>query len=178
MRDVTGVRVHPADDLESFEQYALARREGLVRAAFLLTGDVHAAQDIVQATLVRIWPRWRGLERDRNIDAYVHQTLYTVFVTAERRRRWREVLTDPGSAVFAHRRDDDGSVSVVESLALEQFIQALPPRQRAVVVLRYYLDLSEADTAAALGCAIGTAKSQHSKAMRRLRSLIATNPEN
>jgi DNA-directed RNA polymerase specialized sigma24 family protein len=95
---------------ESFEQYVAARRDTLVRIAFLLTGDAHAAEDVVQVTLVRLWPRWRRLAPDGDVDAYVRRTLYTVFVSAARRRRWREVLTDPGEAASARAAVDDISL--------------------------------------------------------------------
>lgn len=164
-------------DPGSFEEYVAARRDVLVRVAFLLTGDAHTAEDVVQASLARVWPRWSRLAREGDVDAYVRRTLYTVFVTAARRRRWREVIGEPGNAAASRNVMSDASTHVEDRLTLDGIVRTLPPRQRAVIVLRYYLDLSEADTAATLGCAVGTVKSQHAKAMRHLRTLIEPHQE-
>lgn len=161
-----------------FGEYVTLRRDALVRAACLLTGDPHTAEDLVQTALVRVWPRWRRISALGNADAYVRAVLVNVFLTSVRRRRWREVITDPGDAEVLERHSatpasaSDDAVGL--RLHLRQLLAGLSPRQRAVLVLRYYLDLSEAETAATLGCSVGTVKSQAAKGTARLRGNLAT----
>jgi RNA polymerase sigma-70 factor (sigma-E family) len=160
-----------------FAEYIRARRDRLVRAAYLLTGDLHQAEDLVQTALIRVWPRWAKVQEMRYVDAYVHRTLVSVYRTSLRRRRWREVFADP-------RLDDpagaptapDHAALVTDRTDLRAALGSLGPRQRAVLVLRYYLDLSEADTAELLGCSVGTVKSQAAKAVKRLQQQRSSTP--
>jgi RNA polymerase sigma-70 factor (sigma-E family) len=155
-----------------FEDYVTARRDQLVRTAYLLTGDAHQAEDLVQTALIRVWPRWQRISEVENVDAYVRRTLFTVFVTSIRRRRWRELTTDPHDASWSVPTADD-IVRAEHRVDLRGFLGGLAPRQRAVIVLRYYLDLSEAEAASILGCSVGTVKSQSAKALKRLRATPA-----
>ena len=153
---------------DGFREYVTARSPALMRAAWLLTGNEAAAEDLVQSALVRIWPRWAKLERDGSIDAYMRRVLVTTYINGWR-RRWRgEVPTEVLPDVAGRDPYDD----VVRRHALRDALLELPPRQRAIVVLRFYEDLSEAQVAAALGCSVGTVKSTVSRALVRLRGLV------
>lgn len=162
---------------EGFAEYVTARRDALVRTAYLLTGDRQLAEDLVQATLVRVWPRWERIESVENVDAYVRRVLMSIFLSWRKRRWWREVATDvlperPVDAGGDGSGDDAGSARGDDRAVLLNAIGRLPPKQRAVIALRYFLDLTEADTAHALGCSVGTVKSHSSRALTKLRSLI------
>lgn len=152
---------------EGFRDYVAARSPALMRAAWLLTGNEASAEDLVQTALVRIWSRWAKLERQGSLDAYVRRVLVTTYINGWR-RRWRgevptEVLPDgPPSGA-------DAQAAVEQRLLVRKALAELPPRQRAVVVLRYFEDLTEAQAAQALGCSVGTVKSQTARALARLR---------
>jgi RNA polymerase sigma-70 factor (sigma-E family) len=157
-------------DPSGFEEYVAARRDTLVRAAYLLAGDLHQAEDLVQAALIRVWPRWEKINGTADVDAYVRRVLYTVFLTSVRRRRWRELLSDPLDCSGPEPVAADGATGAEARMDLRGSLRTLPPRQRAVLVLRYFLDLPEAETADILGCSVGTVKSQSSKAIKQLRA--------
>ena len=144
-----------------FEAFVAARRDALLRTAYLLTGNPHDAEDLVQSTLVKVVPRW-GRIQDRP-EGYVRQVLARESVNRWRARRWREVTTDVVPEETHHDSTD--------RIALLEDLRRLSPRQRAVLVLRYFDDLSEADTAAALGISVGTVKSHARDALARLRTL-------
>jgi RNA polymerase sigma-70 factor (sigma-E family) len=151
-------------DEPGFHEFVLARRGALLRTAYLLTGSHADAEDLVQAALVRCVPRWKRIA-DRP-EPYVRQVLARESISRWRARRWREqhvaaVPEGPAAAVDADDR-----------LALRQALRSLPPRQRAVIVLRYYEDLTERQTAAQLGIAVGTVKSQARDGLARLRELV------
>jgi RNA polymerase sigma-70 factor (sigma-E family) len=149
-----------------FEAYVLARRRSLLRTAWLLTGDWHAAEDLVQIALMRCYPKWRRISTG-DADSYVRRAIYNTYVSSWR-RRWRgeRSTAEPPERSFHgdEYADVDQRVLVVSALA------GLPPRQRAVIVLRYFEDLAEIEVAAVLGCAVGTVKSQTAKALTSLRS--------
>jgi len=156
---------------EGFAEYVVARRDVLVRSAYLLTGDRSSAEDLVQATLVRAWPRWERVGSMDNVDAYVRRIMMSIFFSWRRRFWNREVATEvlpdpPGRGVADVADTPDDRTMLLAAIA------QLPPRQRAVIALRFFLDLTEADTADALGCSVGTVKSQASRALARLRTLI------
>ena len=143
-----------------FEEFVVARRNALLRTAYLLTGDHHDAEDLVQSALIKVVPKWARI-KDRP-EPYVRQVLARESVTRWRRRRWREVTTDVVPETMHHDSTD--------RIALLEDLRRLSPRQRAVLVLRYFDDLSEADTAAALGISVGTVKSHVHDALARLRN--------
>lgn len=153
-----------AADVPSFEAYVAARSAALWRSAWLLTGDRHRAEDLVQTALMKCWRRWHRIEDAGAVEAYVRRTMVTTYTDWWRRRWTGELPTErmPDEVVPAPelevRRD------VLAALA------TLPRGQRAVVVLRYFDDLTEAQTAATLGVSIGTVKSQNARALRTLRT--------
>jgi RNA polymerase sigma-70 factor (sigma-E family) len=161
-------------DPEGFAEFVTARRDALVRTAYLLTGDRQLAEDLVQAALVRVWPRWERIGSVENVDAYVRRVLMSVFLSWRQRFWWREVATDvlPDRADTRGSGGDPGGGPGSDRAVLLTAIKHLPPKQRAVIALRYFLDLSEADTADALGCSVGTVKSHSSRALAKLRELI------
>lgn len=146
-----------------FDAFVTARWQALLRTAYLLTRDQGRAEDLVQEALTKLWFAWDRVDGDP--EPYVRRIIVTTYVSWRRRRWWSELVSDRVVDVPAPGADTvDRHVDVWTALGL------LPPRQRAVVVLRYFEDLTEAETAALLGCTVGTVKSQHAKAMRRLRS--------
>lgn len=155
-----------------FHEYASANRNRPVRFGWLLTGDHQAAEDLVQAALERVWLRWERVNRGGNVDAYVHKVMTSTHLSWRRRRWHGEQPTDFAADPSAFRRlgDSDAHAAWDERDALLRTLDALPSRQRAVIVLRYFLDLSEAACAEALSCTPGTVKSQTAKALRTLRA--------
>ena len=149
-----------------FAAYVTARRRALLQSAWLLTGDWHLAEDLVQTALAKAYLKWGRID---DHDAYVRRVLTTTYVTWWRRRWTGEHPTErlpEGAMPDAHAATDVRT-------QLFGVLRELPRRQRAVVVLRYFEDLTETQTAAALGCSVGTVKSQHSRAMARLRGSAA-----
>ena len=151
-------------DREGFTRWASGRQLALLRTAILVTGDHQRAEDLVQEALTQVALRWRQLH-DGHPDAYARQVIVRTNISWWRRRR-REVVSDEaarrGTAYTEEPRSDS-------RLALDRALADLTPKQRAVIVLRFYEDLSERDTADALGVTAGTVKSQTHAALRRLR---------
>jgi RNA polymerase sigma-70 factor (sigma-E family) len=150
-------------DLEaSFTEYVSARRPALVRTAYLLCGDAHLAEDLVQSALIKAVAHWRKI--GDNPEPWLRTVMVHDHISRWRRHRGRERLTDlvPDAPVGAAGADLD----------LAAALRSLAPRQRAVIVLRYYQDLTEAETARILRVSVGTVKSQHADAVRRLRELV------
>ena len=148
---------------EDFEGFVVARRDALLRTAYLLTGNHHDAEDLVQSTLIKVVPKWSRLKGDP--ERYVRQVLARESVNRWRGRRWREMTTDTVPET-THGSTDRSST---DRIALLDALRTLSPRQRAVVVLRYFEDLTEADTAAVLGISVGTVKSHTREGLVRLR---------
>ncbi|MFF4396739.1 SigE family RNA polymerase sigma factor [Streptomyces sp. NPDC001480] len=155
-----------AEQEAQYEEFVRARWSRLVRTAYLLTGDAHHAEDLTQTALAKAYRSWRRVSRSDNPEAYVRRMLVTCNSDRFRKRRVTEALT---AAPPETTRRDDAVSRVDERGALVGALAELPPRQRAVVVLRYWEDLSEAEVAEALGCSPGTVKSQASKALAKLR---------
>lgn len=147
------------------DEFVRTRTPALLRSAYLLTGDQHAAEDLVQGALERVAVRWRRLAKE-NADAYVRTVMYRMQVDRWRRRR---VATEHVTETLPERAGEDQYASADTRVALRAALARLTPKQRAVLVLRFYDDLSEARTAEVLGCAPGTVKSQTHLALRRLR---------
>ncbi|MBV1850612.1 SigE family RNA polymerase sigma factor [Catellatospora tritici] len=158
-----------ADD-EGFHDFVHARLNRLSRIAYLLAGDRHAAEDLLQNTLIRLASRWSKVMRAGTPDAYVRKMMYHEHVSNWRRNRHlrAEYTTAQLPDVPAGA---DLAADTVRRLLLEQALAKLTRKQRAVIVLRYFEDLSEADAAEALGVSLGTIKSQTSHALSRLREL-------
>jgi RNA polymerase sigma-70 factor (sigma-E family) len=147
-----------------FEEYVAARWPALVRTAYLLTGNHHDAEDLVQGALLKAVARW-GRIADRP-DPYVRRIIANDHVSSWRRRRDREVsMSEPPDATL---EGPDGA----DLVALRDALATLAPGQRAVIVLRYYEGLTEREVAEVLGRSLGTVKSQASDGMRRLREQL------
>jgi RNA polymerase sigma-70 factor (sigma-E family) len=156
-------------DRDTFDAYVRERWVPLLRTAVLLTGDRHAAEDLVQETLVRAAQHWSRVE-PATADAYVRRILYTRSVDAWRwRRRQPDPVDHAGRARAAHPTDQPDAVDA--RLTLADAPSRLAPRQRAVLVARYYEDRTETDAARVLGCSVSTVKSQTRDALERLRVL-------
>jgi RNA polymerase sigma-70 factor (sigma-E family) len=156
---------HPSADDDGFVQWASLRRRRLRRTAYLLCADWSAADDLVQESLVRVYRHWRRIASGEP-DAYARKVLTSVFID-ERRRPWRRetaTATVPEEATV----DEPSTVSGPLLDALRQ----VPPRQRAVLVLRFWEDLSVEQTAQLLGCSTGNVKSQSARGLVRLRELL------
>jgi RNA polymerase sigma-70 factor (sigma-E family) len=149
-------------DSESFDTFVRARLPHLLGFGRALTGSEHAAADLVQDALERTLVRWSKVTAD-DPEGYVRRAMVNRSISVWR-KLGRERLTDE---VPQHAYDD-----AYEDRTLLDALRQLPPRQRAVVALRYYDDLTEAQTAAVLGCSVGTVKSQASAAMAKLRTLL------
>ena len=152
------------DAREGFEAFVAARSPQLLRTAYLLTRDRGLAEDLVQTALAKAWFAWGRI--DGAPDAYVRRIIVNTYSSWWRRKWNGEVATDelPEPA-----RGDGRTAQVDERTDLWGALGRLPKRQRAVVVLRFFEDLSEADTADLLQCSVGTVKSQASKALAKLR---------
>jgi len=149
---------------EDFEAFVAARYGALLRTAYLLTGDHHDAEDLLQQSLVKAVGAWKRIHGDP--EPYVRAILVRQNISRWRGRRWRELTTDivPETAVV------DGGAE--DRMVLHRALGSLAPRQRAVIVLRYFEDLTEAQTADAMGISVGTVKSQTRDALRRLREVM------
>jgi RNA polymerase sigma-70 factor (sigma-E family) len=154
---------------EEFPEFVRSRLATLSRIAYLLTNDHHAAEDLLQSALVKVAARWSRVRAADDPVAYIRKILYHEHVSAWRSRR-RELRPAEDGAVLVPAGRDEAS-EVVARVVLQAALAKLTPRQRAVIVLRYFEDLSERATAEALGCSIGTVKSQTSHALGRLRLL-------
>ncbi len=169
------------DGALSFDAYVRARTAALSRVAYLLTGDHHLAEDLVQQTLLRVVGRWARICAAGDPDPYVRRALYHEHISTWRRSStWGRSSTSGRSSTWSRRRPPaptvevaaDHSDDVVANLALRRALAQLGPRQRAVLVLRYFEDLTEAQTAELLGIRIGTVKSQARDGLARLRGLL------
>ena len=160
----TGAAVLSSD----FDAYVRDHAPSLCRGAFLLTGDRHLAEDLVQTALAKVASRWGRIVAEGDPTPYVRTVMVRTAI-AWRRRRWLgEVPTSP--LPEATDADHTGGVDRRERLRLA--LLAVPRRQRAALVLRFYDDLSEAETARVMGCSVGTVKSQTAKGLARLRTLL------
>lgn len=157
-----------------FETWMAARQASLQRTAYLLCGgDPHSAADLTQITLAKMYLAWDRVHDREHLDAYARRVMINEHRSGWRRPfRKREVLAErlPDNAV-TDRQYDGGDD------ALWTFVQTLPPKQRAVIVLRYYEQLTEAETADILRISVGTVKSQASRALSSLRDRLDDHPE-
>jgi RNA polymerase sigma-70 factor (sigma-E family) len=164
-----------SDDVsDSFEEFVRGRSAHLFQLALLLTDRNQAdAQDLVQVALERAWARRRAISRSDSPEPYVRRVLVNASIDRRRwlRRRAERPLEDAGADVVGA---DDPAGLVARRDLLVRSLAALPPRQRAVLVLRYWEDLPETEVAATLGCSVGTVKSQASRGLARLRELAGS----
>jgi RNA polymerase sigma-70 factor (sigma-E family) len=156
----------PVAKQDDFSEYFAARAHALRATAYLLCGDWHRAEDITQVAMTKLYLAWPRL-RDQGMDAYARKVLVRTFL-AENRRLWRRrehlthSLPDPPTT------DADAD----QRMLVEAALATVPPRQRAVLVLRYWNDLSVEDTAEVLGCSTGTVKSQAARGIAALRKRL------
>ncbi|GAA1963955.1 SigE family RNA polymerase sigma factor [Catenulispora subtropica] len=159
-----------ATDEAEFRDFMATRWPALVRTAYLLSGDRHLAEDLAQVALEKTAMAWSRVRDAHDVDAYVRRILVNTHLSRFRRKRVQEVLApsmpDPAAP-------DPAAPDPAQRLADRELVLAalatLPRRQRAVIVLRYWEDRSESQTAEILGCAIGTVRSQAHKALAKLR---------
>jgi RNA polymerase sigma-70 factor (ECF subfamily) len=157
----------------AFTEFARAAGPSLARTAFFLAGDRHLAEDLVQTALAQTYVHWGSIRDHDAATAYARRVLVNANAAWWRRRSSGEtpVETTPDVTVA------DATAAVAERAPLVAALRALPARQRAAVVLRYYADLSEADTARAMGCTTGSVKRHTSRGVERLRLLLGGSPE-
>src|SRR4051794_40845451 len=159
-------------EAEEFSAFVAGRSPALLRTAYLLTGDAHAAEDLLQAALLQTLRHWRRIRDRQSLDAFVRQVMTNERRAWFRRRSSGEVATGVDRHVDVTLGPDE-SHRVDDLDELRRALDSLTRRQRATVVLRYFDDLSEAEVAAILGCSVGTVKSQTSKALAKLRLALA-----
>jgi RNA polymerase sigma-70 factor (sigma-E family) len=156
------------------DDYVRGQWPSLVRYATALCGNAGEGEELVQAALVRVALRWPLVRDKDNPDGYVRRAILNGYLTVWRRVRSRETsmsdLPEPSASY-------DGTAGVADQVTLRRALQALPPRQRAVLVLRYLEDRSEQQTADLLGCSVGTVKSQTSKGLVKLREAVGMSDE-
>lgn len=159
-----------ADDEVSFDAFVRARLPALLRFAYAVCGDPHTAADLVQDALERTGLHWSRIDRTGDAEAYVRRAIIN-----GRTSRWRKLRRESLVDVVPERTPYDDRPAHDDTLW--QLLATLPRRQRAVLVLRYYEDMSEQQIAATLGCAPGTVKSQASKALAKLRAAYEADDE-
>jgi RNA polymerase sigma-70 factor (sigma-E family) len=150
---------------EEFTEFAAGAALRLRRTAFLLCGDWHTAEDLTQTTLTRMFVSWRRISRQDAVYAYASRTLVNSYLS-DRRRRGREVLTSWVPETAAEPQGCELRMMVLDALA------TLPPKTRAVVVMRYWADLSVEQVADLLGCSAGNVKSQSARGLDKLRAVL------
>jgi RNA polymerase sigma-70 factor (sigma-E family) len=164
-----GVTAVAEDRDAAFDAYVLSRKSSLLRTAYLLCGDLPTAEDLVQDALAKLYLSWHRVQRRESLDGYVRRIIVNEHHSLWR-RAWkrREVATDG----LPDARHEDVLPEPDVEARVWAVVRSLPPRQRAVVVLRYYEDLSEQEITGILGVSPGTVKSQASKALGHLRGLV------
>ena len=151
---------------EGFHDFVVGRSGSLLRFAWVLTGDWHAAEDLVQGALVRTWPRWSSIRRHDDPEVYVRRVIVNSRTSWLRRRSSAEI---PAAETPERHTDADAYAAADARECLHRVLMRLPPRQRAVIALRFLDDLTEGQVATILGCSVGTVKSQAAKAIVKLR---------
>jgi RNA polymerase sigma-70 factor (sigma-E family) len=153
------------DRYEGFHEFVRASQQSLMRTAYLLVGDAHLAEDLLQTVLARVATHWGKLSKGGNPEAYARKALVNQTISWRRRKS----VELPGAALpeTGHSHDE----AVVRRLALERALAQLTAKQRAVIVLRFYEDRTEQETARLMGVSLGTVKSQTHYALSKLRAL-------
>ena len=152
-----------------FAEFAAARAGALIRVAYVLAGDQHAAEDLLQTALTKAAARWGRIHTAP--EAYVRQVMYREQVDSWRRRARQRESTMADVPEQAAAVPD---ISAETRLSLQQALRALPPGKRAVLALRYFEDLPETQVASILGCSVGTVRSQTYKALTQLKAALAS----
>ncbi|GAB3440032.1 SigE family RNA polymerase sigma factor [Actinophytocola sediminis] len=160
-----------ATEEQRFTEYVTARLPALRRTAYLLCGDEHRADDIVQVTITKLYTHWKRASAADNMDAYVRAMLVRVFLS-EQRLGWARRIRLTGAPRDTPSVAADTGPDVETRLVLLTALGRVPPKARAVLVLRFLLDLSVAEVAGVLGCSEGNVKSQTSAGLAALRRLL------
>lgn len=155
------------DRNDDFRGFVEARQQALMRTAYLLVGDIHLAEDLLQTVFAKVARHWSRVARDGNPEAYTRRCLVNEAVSWRRRRQW--YAESPSAHPPEPVRAGD-EVDALHRIVLRRALAKLTPRQRAVIVLRFYEDRGVQETAELLGCSPGTVKSQTSHALGRLRA--------
>ncbi len=159
---------------EAFREFVVNESSALLRTAWMLTGDRPLAEDLLQTALARTWPHWARISREGMPAAYVRTVMVRTYASWTGRRWCGEY---PSQELPDRAAEEGAYVAADERDRLARALATLPRRQRAVVVLRYYLDLSEQQAADALGCSVGTVKTQAARGLARLRETSAGQPD-
>jgi RNA polymerase sigma-70 factor (sigma-E family) len=149
-----------------FTSFAQASSSRLLGTAYLLCGDWHTAEDLTQIALAKVFASWHRISKKDAALAYARRTLLNTYLVDRRGKRWREVLTGEVPEVPAHAPGPELKLTLTDALAM------LPPRARAIVVLRYWEDMSVEQVAALVGCSAGNVKSQSARGLDKLRQLL------
>jgi RNA polymerase sigma-70 factor (sigma-E family) len=160
----------PQDGETSFESFVAARLAALYRYAMVLTRDRHDAEDLVQEALTRTGVHWRRIVRKDDPEGYVRTAMLRIMTNRWRRPRREVTVAEPPEPAVA----DLGLEGLLDDASLRARLAELPPRMRAVLVLRYVEERSEKEIARLLGCSTGTVKSQASRALAKLRTALDT----
>jgi RNA polymerase sigma-70 factor (sigma-E family) len=155
------------EDESGFRDFVASNLASLRKLAYVTCGDWHTAEDAVANALAKLYPRWRRLDRP---DLYVKTMVFRAAVD-ETRRPWRRERSAGDALPDVTMRDPSGATD--ERLRVHTALRSVPPRQRAALVLRFYQGLTMEETANVLGCNIGTAKSQTSRGLAKLRTILA-----
>ncbi|PBC64089.1 RNA polymerase subunit sigma-24 [Streptomyces sp. Tue6028] len=157
---------------EEFQHFVVGRWPRLMRTAFLLTGEQHAAEDLVQTTLEQVFVAWRRVGSADEPEAYVRRVMINAH-SRRHRRRLKEFLAPKDDSGLTRELADSGDrmAQADDRGALLKALAELPPRQREAVVLRYWEDLSETQAAEAMGCSVGSVKSNAAKGIAKLRAI-------
>jgi RNA polymerase sigma-70 factor (sigma-E family) len=156
------------EDLDGFREYASTRRGDLRRTAYLMSGDWHLADDLVQDALAKLFVHWRRIRAKGEVNPYVRRMLVNGYLATHRRAWRREVTTAAVPDTPAPAGADYGTRDL-----LLRALAELQPSQRTIVVLRYWDDLSIEQTAAAVGCSTGNVKSQAARGLDHLRAALS-----
>ena len=157
--------IRSQEEIAGFAALVEARSPALLRTAYVVVGDRQLAQDLLQEALVKAYVAWPRLRDTTKAEAYVRRTIVTTAISWRRRRSFHERPVE----LVPEGKDPDQTERLATQDDLWQEVCALPPRQRAALVLRYYEDLTEVETAELMGCSVGTVKSQVAAALGKLR---------
>lgn len=155
-------------DEDAFRDFVVGRSPSLLRTAYLLTGDWGHAEDLLQTSLAKLYRAWSRLDEREHLEAYVRRIMVNT-QTSRWRRAWK---AEQPAAVMPDVAAPDAVGASDERDRLRRALLTLPAKQRAAVVLRHYEDLSEAEVARLMGCAVGTVKSQCARGLEKLRAAL------
>jgi RNA polymerase sigma-70 factor (sigma-E family) len=160
--------IRSQEEISGFAALVEARSPALLRTAYVVVGDRQLAQDLLQEALVKAYVAWPRLRDTAKAEAYVRRTIVTTAISWRRRRSFHERPVE----LVPEEKNGDETDRLATQDDLWEKVRALPPRQRAALVLRYYEDLTEVETAELMGCSVGTVKSQVAAALGKLRGRV------